>query len=98
VSYDDEDESLYADCSHCGKSVFAGVAECPYCFKDPGGEDFPCARCGKALPTGAAECPYCKSYTGDVASDGGSEKKSAVLVIGALLLVAGVIAALLLMR
>ena len=66
MSYDtDEDSETYAACAHCGKTVFAGVFECPYCFKDPSGEDFPCAKCGRELPTGVVECPYCKSYTGD---------------------------------
>lgn len=98
MGYDDNDEGMYADCAHCGKSVFAGVSECPYCFKDPSGEDFPCARCGRALPTGAAECPYCNTYTGDTESATGPEKKRAVLVVGALFLVVAVIAMLLLMH
>ena len=60
---DDEREDEYDRCAACGKSVFPGVSECPYCHEDPYLEMDACTYCGKSISPGVAECPYCKQYT-----------------------------------
>lgn len=60
---DNDNSDLYVSCVNCGKSVFAGVSDCPYCHKDPSGAHDVCSHCGKTLPEGVAQCPYCKNFT-----------------------------------
>src|SRR5579864_8353294 len=55
----------YEICNSCGKSVFAGVSECPYCHEDPSGEVNLCSYCNKRIPLDVAKCPYCRNYTDD---------------------------------
>src|SRR3954466_10768771 len=97
---DDAETSPYVACANCGKDVFSGVSECPYCFKDPSGEIHVCSHCGRDILPDAVQCPYCKNFTDDRGSHGASapkEKKfSKVWVIAAWLAVLGTIAPLLL--
>jgi hypothetical protein len=60
---DDESEDMYDTCLCCGKQVFPGVSDCPYCHNDPYSHFHECTYCGKSLPPDAARCPYCDNYT-----------------------------------
>ena len=97
---DVDEDSPYVACVHCGKDVFAGVSECPYCLKDPSGEAFGCANCGRDLPPDAAQCPYCGNYTdggqtfkaGARKDDDGVKRWPKIFVIAAWLAILGTIA------
>lgn len=71
----DEDEDAYATCNSCGKSVFAGVSECPYCHEDPSGEINVCSYCNKRIPVDVAQCPYCRKFTDDQGPGGSSRDR-----------------------
>jgi uncharacterized OB-fold protein len=61
----DEDDETYDSCLSCGKSIFPGVSECPYCHNDPYAEYDACSHCNRSIMPGAVRCPYCGNYTDD---------------------------------
>jgi RNA polymerase subunit RPABC4/transcription elongation factor Spt4 len=60
-----DDDDSYDSCLSCGKSVFPGVSECPYCHNDPYAEYDACSHCNRSIAPGAVRCPYCGNYTDD---------------------------------
>jgi hypothetical protein len=86
----------YVPCAHCGKEVFSGVSECPYCLKDPSGETHGCSYCGREIPPDTAQCPYCKNYTDEHGPRQEKKKLSPIWVVAAWLAILATIAPLVL--
>ena len=92
---DDDDSDTYTTCANCGRKVFAGVSDCPYCLKDSQGRHDVCSHCGAEVMEGVARCPECGKYT-DGAGPKENRRIPRIFVIAGWLVVAGILLPLLL--